>query len=106
MYTPVGVTFKGSDKVGHLLAYFVFTIVWFLFFFFSKRQSRKFKTSYIWSASFGFVYGIFMEIFQATLTSYRSPDWKDVIANTGGIVLAMFLLIILKNKIVIYKTNL
>lgn len=106
VFIPVNVKVEGSDKIGHLLAYFVFAIVWFLFFFFSKRQSRKFKTSYIWAASFGFLYGILMEILQATLTSYRSPDWKDVIANTSGIVLAVFLLTILKNKIVIYKTNL
>ncbi len=106
VFIPINVRVEGSDKIGHLLAYFVFAIVWFLFFFFSKRQSRKFTTSFIWAALFGFAYGILMEILQATLTSYRSPDWKDVIANTSGIVLAVFLLIILKNKIVTYKTNL
>lgn len=106
VFIPINVQVEGSDKIGHLLAYFVFAIVWFLFFFFSTKKSRKFETSYIWAALFGFVYGILMEILQATLTSYRSPDWKDVIANTSGIVLAIFLLIILKNKIVIYKTNL
>ena len=41
-----------------------------------------------------FVYGILMELAQGFLTTYRSMDWKDAIANTTGIVFAVIVLII------------
>ncbi|WP_219007038.1 VanZ family protein [Aquimarina litoralis] len=106
VFIPINVKVEGSDKIGHLLAYFVFTIVWFAFFFYSKKQSRKFITSWTWAATFGFLFGNLMEFLQAILTSYRSPDWQDALANTSGIILAVFLLIILKNKLVRYKVKL
>ena len=36
-----------------------------------------------------FVYGILMELAQGFLTTYRSMDLKDAIANTTGIVFAV-----------------
>ncbi|WP_299432422.1 VanZ family protein [uncultured Aquimarina sp.] len=97
---PVDVNVKGSDKIGHLLAYFVFTIVWFLFFFYSEKQPGKFSRSWIRAAVLAFLFGVLMEFFQAILTDYRSPEWNDVLANTSGIVFAVFILKILKNKLV------
>mgnify|MGYP002827914981 FL=1 len=41
-----------------------------------------------------FVYGILMELAQGFLTTYRSMDLKDAIANTTGIVFAVIVLII------------
>jgi len=97
---PVEIAVDGSDKIGHLLAYFVFTIVWFAFFFYSKKQSRKFAQSWMWASVLGFLFGILMEVLQASLTDYRSPDWLDVIANTTGVVLAIFLLNIIKKILI------
>ncbi len=100
IFIPVDFEVKGSDKVGHLLAYLVFTIVWFSFFFYSKKQQKKFSVSWIWAAGLSFVFGVLMEILQAVLTSYRSPEWNDILANTSGIVFAVFILKLFKNKLI------
>ena len=96
---PAEVNVEGSDKIGHLLAYFVFTIVWFLFFFYSKKQFRKFSQSWIWASLIGFLFGLLMEFLQSSMTNYRSSDWQDAIANTTGIVFAVLLLNLIKKKI-------
>ncbi|SEL19859.1 Predicted lipoprotein [Aquimarina amphilecti] len=100
---PVDIKVEGSDKIGHFLAYFVFAIVWFLFFFFSRKQSMSFSKSLLISAVFAFLFGLLMEFCQDTLTSYRNSDWNDVLANTSGIVLAVIVMIMLKNKLVSFR---
>ncbi|WP_299243992.1 VanZ family protein [uncultured Aquimarina sp.] len=100
VFIPVNISVKGSDKIGHLLAYLVFTIVWFLFFFYSEKLHRKFSQSLIWASILSFLFGILMEFLQAVLTSYRSPEWNDVLANTSGIIFALIILKTLKNKLV------
>jgi len=102
----VDVSIKGSDKVGHLLAYFVFAIVWFLFFFYSEKQNKEFSKSLLWASVLGFLVGVLMEILQGVLTNYRNPDWYDILANTSGIIIAMLFLMMLKNKIVKVKMKL
>ncbi|WP_378181774.1 VanZ family protein [Aquimarina sp. SS2-1] len=103
IFIPVDIKVIASDKIGHLLAYFVFTIVWFLFFFYSVKQRKNFLQSLIRASVFGFLFGVLMEMLQALLTSYRSPDWYDVLANSGGIIFAIILLKVLKNKLVSVK---
>ncbi|WP_299219585.1 VanZ family protein [uncultured Aquimarina sp.] len=100
VFIPVNISIEGSDKIGHLLAYFVFTIVWFLFFFYSEKLHKKFSQSLIWASILSFLFGILMELLQAVLTSYRSPEWNDVLANTSGIIFALIILKTLKNKLV------
>jgi len=100
VFIPVNISIKGSDKIGHLLAYFVFAIVWFLFFFYSEKLHKRFFQSLIWAAVLSFLFGILMEFLQAVLTSYRSPEWNDVLANTSGIVFAIIILKTLKNKLI------
>ncbi|WP_344927128.1 VanZ family protein [Aquimarina addita] len=97
---PGNIAVQGSDKIGHLLAYFVFTIIWFLFFFYSERQKRRFFESLWISSLAGFLYGILMEFCQAIFTDYRSPDWYDFIANTSGIILSVCVLSVLQKKLV------
>jgi len=100
VFTVGYVHISGSDKIGHFLAYFVFTIVWFLFFFYSERQHKQFSKALFWAAVLSFLFGVLMEVLQGTLTNYRSPEWYDVLANTSGTVLAVFFLIMLRNKLV------
>ncbi len=89
-----------SDKLAHFIAYFVLTTVWFSFLFFSERQNKNLKQS-LWIASVMCVlYGILMEILQALLTTYRSSEWYDVIANTSGTIFAV-LLIVLARRIIL-----
>ncbi|MFD2564087.1 VanZ family protein [Aquimarina rubra] len=100
VFIPIDVQITGSDKIGHSLAYFVFTIIWFLFFFYSEKQHKEFSQSLIRASVFGFLFGILMELLQALLTTYRSPEWNDVLANTSGIIFALIILKVLKNKLV------
>ncbi len=97
---PVDVEVKGSDKIGHFIAYFIFTVVWFLFFFFSERRSENFTQSVVKASVICFFYGGLMELLQATLTNYRSSDWYDVLANTSGIIIAVILLKVFENKLI------
>lgn len=97
---PVNIKVDGSDKIAHCIAYFVFAIVWFLFLFFSEKRKENFTQSMVKASIFGFFYGGLMEILQMVLTTYRSSDWYDVIANTSGIIFAVILLKVFENKII------
>ncbi len=105
VFIPIDIKVEGSDKIGHFLAYFVFAIVWFLPFFFSRKQPMSFSKSLWLSAVFGFLFGLLMEFFQAVLTSYRNSDWNDVLANTSGIILAVIVMVVLKNKLVSFRVK-
>jgi len=100
---PFKVGVQGSDKIGHFVAYLIFTIVWFAFLFFSKKRKETFKQSIVKSAIICFLYGGLMELLQTLLTNYRSSEWYDVLANTSGIVFAVVLLKIFENKLIRIK---
>jgi VanZ family protein len=102
---PVKFKVERSDKIGHFLAYFALTIVWTLFLFFSERLNKNLKQSLIITSVICILYGVLMEILQGVLTTYRSPDWWDVVANTSGTVFAIFVFAVFKNKILKFKQN-
>jgi VanZ family protein len=79
-----------SDKLLHALAYFVFTVLWFLSFKFTFSWNRKKSvvSTFILAVSFG----ILIEILQEQLTNYRQADVLDVLANIIGTVLAIITL--------------
>jgi len=52
-----------------------------------------------------FLYGLTMDIAQATLTDYRSFDWKDVLANTSGIIFVVILLKVFENKLIRFESS-
>lgn len=92
--------FSFADKLVHGIVYFIFAIVWF--FSFSKGITNGFfrKNAVIASTIFAILYGISVEIMQETLVSNRQGDWKDVIANIVGTILAILLIkyIIVNNR--------
>jgi len=88
----VKIEIEGSDKIGHFIAYFIFTLLWFGFFFFSKKRKENFKQSIIKSLIICILYGGLMELFQMVLTDYRSFDWNDIVANTSGVIFAVVLI--------------
>lgn len=92
--SPFVLDFENSDKVLHCVSYFIFEVIWFFFLYFSTRISMNLRRSLWTSGVVCFVYGILMELAQGFLTTYRSMDWKDAIANTTGIVFAVIILII------------
>ena len=67
----------GGDKFGHFIAYAMLS-AWFSLLV-EQRKS-------LWSILFGLiVYGLLLEFLQG-LTSYRSGDLADVVANSLGII--------------------
>ncbi len=74
-----------SDKVLHVSAYIVLFWSWMLVF----RKDSSFKTRLILFMSL-FFFGIVLEWIQGELTSYRTADWKDIVANSMGLFLGFF----------------
>ena len=68
------------DKLFHAIAYLVLTLSWLLTF--KKRQYKY----YILLACI--ISGIFIEVLQTKLTTYRTGDFIDILANTAGALLA------------------
>ncbi|MEC4047858.1 VanZ family protein [Flavobacterium sp. SUN046] len=71
-----------KDKYVHIIFYFCFTILWLAYW--QKRKYDKRNEIKVLLCAIG--YGILMEVLQGTLTTYRSPDFLDVLANSTGAI--------------------
>ncbi len=87
--TPNGIP-TNSDKLFHLLAYCLFTLVWFLTLHNSFKKERKKSITIAVIAAI--VLGIIIEILQHTVTTYREADLLDILANTVGACLAVLII--------------
>lgn len=85
---------SNSDKIGHLVAYFGFAIIWSLFYFVKNKENSKtvFLKGVLKAVIFGILFGMVMELAQLLLTDYRQFDMKDAFANTLGALLAMIIM--------------
>ncbi|WGK65565.1 VanZ family protein [Croceiramulus getboli] len=81
-----------SDKIAHALAYFVLTLVWFFLLDGVRFRESKQTQNLTRVAVFAFLYGTLLEALQWKLTSYRTADHWDLLANGVGIGLALLLL--------------
>jgi VanZ family protein len=75
------------DKLIHALMFFILCTLFFI-------TSVRYQKPRMYAAIFFFaavIYGISLELMQATLFRNRSADWKDVVANTFGCVVALML---------------
>ncbi|MCY2685800.1 VanZ family protein [Salinimicrobium sp. TH3] len=93
-----------SDKVMHGGAYFGLGLLWMLFVLFSFKESHLFKKIIIISLC-SIAFGIFIEVLQDTLTSYRQLDLYDIFANTLGVVLAGILVWALRKYLIRLKAK-
>ena len=67
----------GNDKIAHFISYAMLS-AWFSLLV-EQRKS-------LWSILFGLIaYGLFLELLQG-LTSYRSGDLADAVANSLGVI--------------------
>lgn len=89
--------FEPTDKLLHLAAYFGFVFLWKIFFILKTPDNRAYKSNLFKLAGAAIVFGILIEVLQGVLTSYREPDWLDALANSTGVLLAVFLFLILEN---------
>lgn len=81
----LNIKFTVSDKLLHATAYVVLTLSWL---FSVKKAHKSFKYKFQ-IAFLIFLFGIIIEVLQSTITTYRTGDYLDVIANTVGITVAI-----------------
>lgn len=95
------------DKVIHFAAYFGLAFVWMVWNRFRKPsyQEKKVVKPLLLIAGLAAVYGIFIEVLQGVLTTYRVPDGWDILANTLGVGVALLFVLLLINKTTVLKTN-
>ncbi len=86
----VGISF--GDKIFHFLAYSVLIYAWFNTLFFKFKFKKT--SAILYAAIFSIVFGIIIEVLQGSVTSYRSSDLYDAIANTLGVLLTALVLLI------------
>ena len=73
------ITISHLDKWQHCIAYFTLTFFW-LFTFYKKKKKYPIILCCI-------LFGIIIEVLQYSITNYRTGDYLDVIANSGGVLL-------------------
>ena len=81
------ISFSNIDKVEHAIAYCFLTLSWL---FAIKKAKKNTNTKIIIVASCIF-YGIIIELLQATITTYRTADVFDMMANSVGALTALFI---------------
>jgi len=90
------ISLSHSDKIYHTIAYFSLGLTWLLSFP-KSLQKKKLKYAIVISC---IIYGIVIEVLQATLTTYRTASLLDVVANTVGVLVAMMIFNKVYEKIV------
>lgn len=70
------------DKIVHFTMYFVMCSL--LLFEYLRLQQKSKTKAIIAIVIFSITYGALMEIAQYELTTYRSSDYLDILANTIG----------------------
>ena len=83
------------DKWQHCFEYFVLCLSW-LIAFYKKKKKRLVVVCCI-------LLGVIIEISQNTLTSYRTGDFYDVIANSLGVLLGLLVFNKFSEKIEVKK---
>lgn len=91
------ISIPNFDKVIHVFFHFVFTALWFLFFKKKLEGSNNFRPLVV-SIVLSFFFGIIIELLQQFLTTTRTGDIFDIVANLFGAVLAVVSVILL-NKL-------
>ena len=87
-----------SDKIYHLIAYFLLMLSW-LYAFFKKEKFQEYVKYIILGC---FIFGIIIEILQGIITSYRTASYLDILANTIGVLLAVVIFHVFEKKISVF----
>lgn len=93
-----------SDKLMHGGAYFGLGLLWMFYGFFAFEERGLFKRILVISA-ISIAFGIFIEVLQDTLTSYRQLDLYDILANSIGVVFAGVLVWSVRNFLIRLKAK-
>ena len=76
-----------DDKIYHVIAYFVFMLLVYNYY-----RSKDTSNKTVISAIVVVLYGIIIEVLQNIVTSYRTFDPYDALANALGVILAVAVL--------------
>jgi len=83
----LGLGIKAGDKYLHFIAYFGLSLMWY--FALKDRINEKIFKIFV---PLGLIfYGIILEGLQSGLTTYRTGDIYDAMANTAGVIVALIL---------------
>src|SRR5690554_3649211 len=88
----------GADKSIHIAIHFLLVLLWQLYWFFRNGRVLTWKHGAI-VLSASLIYGIIIELLQGYMTTLRTPDVFDVLANFGGALLGVILFFRLKKMI-------
>jgi len=80
---PLPQDIPDSDKIGHFLAYALLA-AWSAWIFDTPRARRRAALSLC-------LLGVVIEVMQGTLTSHRTMDWHDAIADFAGVLFGWWL---------------
>ena len=83
----LGLGIKSGDKYLHFIAYFGLTLLWY----FALKEKINKKVFKFFVPLTIILYGIILEGLQSGLTTYRTGDIYDAIANTAGVIVALLL---------------
>ena len=86
-FSEINMPIDNSDKYFHSIAYFFLALSWF----FAVEKSHSIFKYKIVVVFFVLIFGIIIEILQSSLTTYRTADYQDILANSFGILIAMAL---------------
>jgi len=83
----LGFEVKSGDKYLHFASYLILSLLWY--FALKKRLRRRFFELLVPAALI--IYGIILEGLQSGLTTYRTGDVYDALANSAGVVVGLLL---------------
>jgi len=84
--------FNNADKLVHAAMYFVLTFV----LIYQYRREAVNDLVLILLATLSFSYSVLMEILQMSVTTYRSFEGYDIIANLAGVILGLMFFLLLR----------
>ena len=99
------VNFNQIDKVFHFVSYLELTKLWYLYYISCNLKNGLKKKSLLIIGLLAIAFGILIEIFQDVMTSYRTIDSLDVLANTLGVFTAYILALMLRLRVQNFKSN-
>lgn len=92
-------TFNPTDKMLHSGAYLFLCLLWNIYFHFRTKNEDGFFSILTWVGVGCLIFGMLIEVLQGTLTSYRDPDWWDILANSVGVILGSLFFILIRKRI-------
>lgn len=87
---------KKGDKIFHFLAYSLLTWLWFNTFS-NYLKLNTFKLIFA-TIVFCTIFGIIVEYLQSRFTTFRAADYKDIIANTIGVLTTAAIILVLERS--------